>query len=359
MSRVLQRRRPGWLNRLRLVVLTLLCAFLGFHTWAWYNLGDRRLDGGGLHPLDPSVPVDVWHSIGKFSFSGLASVLVGHVNTAAVFCVALVVSLLFVGRFFCGWLCKLGAFQEATEAIYSRIGFRPELVHTRARMVRLFAFVPYFLPVLYVWAEKGLSTSYFNLGAVQPWTPDLPSTVMGSIFYFVVVTFGLTALFGRRAFCRLVCPFALFFQLFEKIPWLPRIRQTGRCIGCDVCDQACPMGISVQNEVLRQGVVTDPECIRCLVCVDVCPVKALKYTNRPGKLPAQQPDLAPVFRESAYPIGVDVFLATVAVIGGVWAATHYTGFFVFLGMSLGLSAGVIAVGLVGIATRVLGNRSAA
>ncbi len=327
MNRIVpKRRRPGVLNRIRLGVLALLCAALGFHTWAWYALG--------------------WHRIGKFSFSGLASVLVGHVNTAAVFCLVLVVSLVFVGRFFCGWLCKLGAFQELTEAVYRRIGFRPRLIHSRARMVRLFMFVPYFLPVLYVWAgDLASKPPYFNLGAVEPWTGDLPKTVLGSIFYFVTVTFGLTALFGRRAFCRLVCPFALFFQLFERIPWLPRIQQTGRCIGCDVCDQVCPMGIAVENEILRLGQVTDPECIRCLVCVDVCPVKALKFkSGRP--VVAQQPDLAPTFRESAFPVWVDVVLATLAVIGGVWITIPYTGFFVFLGASWGLIAGAAAVALV-------------
>ena len=234
-----KRRRPGSLNRIRLGVLALLCAALAFHMYTWYGLG--------------------WHTIGKFSFSGLASALVGHINNAALFCIALVISLVFVGRFFCGWLCKLGAFQEVTEAIFHWTGFRPKLIHTRARMVRLFMFVPYFLPVLYMWHAKGLSTAYVNLGAVEPWTGDLPKTIIGSVFYFVTITFGLTALFGRRAFCRLVCPFALFFQLFERIPWLPRIQQTGRCIGCDVCDQVCPMGISVENEILRQGRVTDPE----------------------------------------------------------------------------------------------------
>lgn len=330
MSRVVpQRRRPGVLNRARLVVLALLCAALTFHIYAWYSLG--------------------WRSLGKFSFSGLASAMVGHINMAAVFCIALIVSLLFVGRFFCGWLCKLGAFQEVTEAVFHWTGFRPKLIHTRARMVRLFMFVPYFLPVLYLWQEQGFSTAYMDLGKVEPWTKDLPSTIIGSVFYFVTITFGLTALFGRRAFCRLVCPFALFFQLFERIPWIPRIQQKGRCISCDVCDQACPMGISVANEVLRQGAVTDPECIRCLICVDVCPVKALKYTNAKPR-PAQQPALAPVFRESAFPVWVDALLATLAVVGGVWISLNYTGFFVFLGASWGLIAGVIAVGIIGIAT---------
>jgi len=303
-------------------VLALLVAAIAFHMYTWYYLD--------------------WQTIGKLSFSGFTSLAVGHFNMAAVFCLALLVGLLFTGRLFCGYLCKLSAFQELTEWVYHRVGFKPTLIHTRARMVRLFIFVPYLLPVLYTWQEVGLSTAYVDLGAVEPWTADLPMTVLGTVFYFASITFVLTALFGRRAFCRLVCPFALFFQLFERLPWVPRIRQTGRCISCDVCERACPMGVSVTNQILRHAEVRDPECIKCMVCVDLCPVKALKYKVRPTGMAPQQPSLEPAFRESAFPIWFDAALATLAVIAGVWAATRITGFHVFLGASWGLIAGGLA-----------------
>jgi ferredoxin len=133
----------------------------------------------------------------------------------------------------------------------------------------------------------------------------------------------------------------MFFQLFDGLPWVPRIRQVRRCIGCGVCDKACPMGVQVQGEVLSQAKVTDPECIRCMICVDVCPVKSLSYGIRP-KCPAQEPALVVQPKESALPVVVDVGLATLAVVGGVWAATRITGFHVFLGASWGLIAGLMA-----------------
>lgn len=314
------RRKPGRINGIRLAVLYGSVGLVAFHMWSWYVLG--------------------WRTIGKLSFSGFVSLAIGHVNMAAVFCAILLVSLLMTGRLFCGWLCKLSAFQEATEWVYQRVGFRPRLVHTRARMVRLFLWVPYLLPVLYTWNEVGLSTAYTDLGRVEPWTADLPQTVLGTVFYFASITFVLTALFGRRAFCRLVCPFALFFQLFEGLPWIPRIRQVRRCISCGVCDKACPMGTPVQTEILREAKVTDPECIRCMVCVDVCPVKALSFGTKALVRP-QEPDLIVPPRESALPVVVDVGLATLAVIGGVWAATQLTGFHIFLGASWGLIAGLL------------------
>ena len=306
---------------MRLWVLAALVVAITLHIVGWYWWG--------------------WRAIGKLSFSGWTSVLVGHFNMAAVFCLAVTVGLVLTGRLFCGYACKLSAFQELTEWVYSLIGFRPELVHTRARMVRLFIFVPYLLPVLYTWSDVGMSTGYYDLGAVEPWTGDIPQTVLSSVFYFASITFVLTALFGRRAFCRLVCPFALFFQLFERLPWIPRVQQKGRCIGCDVCTLTCPMGVSVAEEILSKGRVQDPECIRCMVCVDVCPVRCLKYGVSAGAVPIQEPEQVPRFRESAFPIWADTALATSAVVGGVWAATRITGFHVFLGASWGLIAGAL------------------
>ena len=314
------RRKPGRLNRVRLAALYGSVGLVALHMYAWYVLD--------------------WRAIGKLSFSGFVSLAVGHLNMAAVFCAVLLVSLALYGRLFCGWLCKLSAFQEATEWLYQRIGFRPALIHTRAQTVRLFTWVPYLLPLLYTWQEVGLSTAYVDLGRVEPWTPDLPKTVLFSAFYFASITFGLTAMFGRRAFCRLVCPFALFFQLFEALPWVPRIRQSRKCIECGVCDTACPMGLPVQNQILHDARVTDPECVRCMICVDVCPVKALSFGT--GTLIAPQDPARPVpQRVSALPVAVDVLLATLAVGCGVWAATRITGFHVFLGASWGLIAGLL------------------
>jgi polyferredoxin len=315
------RRKPGRLNTIRRVILGLVVAALVFHVWSWYALG--------------------WQTIGKLSFSGFTSLLVGHFNMAAVFCLALMAALAFTGRLFCGYACKLSAFQDFTEWVYERVGFRPKLLHTRARMVRLFIYVPYLLPVLYTWKQVGMGTAYVDMGAVEPWTPDIPQTVLTSVFYFASITFVLTALFGRRAFCRLVCPFALFFQLFEKLPWVPRIRQTGRCISCDVCTRSCPMGVDVMGDVLQKGQVEDPECIKCMVCVDVCPVKAIRYQVGKRKRPIQEPERVPAQRESAFSPWFDAALATLAVIGGVWAATRITGFHVFLGASWGLIAGAL------------------
>lgn len=317
-----ERRVVGTLNRTRLWILYGTIVLLAIHMYLWYGLGYR--------------------AIGKFSFSGFASLLVGHLNMAAVFCVGILFGLLLTGRLFCGYICKLSAFQEATEWIYGKIGFKPTLLHTRARTVRVFIWVPYLLPVLYHWRETGLSTAYVDLGAVQPWTADLPQTVGMTLLYFGTITFLLTGLFGRRAFCRLVCMFAMFFQLFDRLPWVAGIRQRARCIACDRCDAACPMGIPVKNQVLREAKVSDPECIRCMVCVDTCPVKALTFARKATVAP-QQPTIAEEVRQSAFPLWADVVLGSLAVVGGVWAATGLTGFHVFLGASGGLAGGLLVI----------------
>ncbi len=46
-------------------------------------------------------------------------------------------------------------------------------------------------------------------------------------------------------------------------------RDAETCLGCDVCNKACPMAIPVNSRTR----VTDTSCTGCLECVAACPSK--------------------------------------------------------------------------------------
>jgi polyferredoxin len=73
----------------------------------------------------------------------------------------------------------------------------------------------------------------------------------------------------RNFWCRYLCPYG---ALLGAISWLspPKItRNKTSCIDCELCTRACPSDIPVH----RVNRVWSDECMSCLACVEVCPVK--------------------------------------------------------------------------------------
>jgi ferredoxin len=50
-----------------------------------------------------------------------------------------------------------------------------------------------------------------------------------------------------------------------------------RCVQCGVCGYNCPVGIPVRDYACRGLPVTDPACISCGNCVNVCPRGTLRW----------------------------------------------------------------------------------
>jgi polyferredoxin len=78
------------------------------------------------------------------------------------------------------------------------------------------------------------------------------------------VLLGFLVLFviTQRPFCRTFCPLGAIYSLFNRISVM-RLSVEGRCVDCDLCVKACPVGLRVSDDP------NSPDCIRCLKCT-VC-----------------------------------------------------------------------------------------
>lgn len=55
------------------------------------------------------------------------------------------------------------------------------------------------------------------------------------------------------------------------------VPDASRCVQCGICGYNCPVGIPVRDYA-RQGLpVTDPACIACGNCVNLCPRGTLRW----------------------------------------------------------------------------------
>ena len=72
-------------------------------------------------------------------------------------------------------------------------------------------------------------------------------------------------------------PFANFVPALRSRIGL-KIQKSTSCNGCDICSEICSFG------AIKEG-ITNNKCIRCLKCVDKCPLKALSiHIGSPLKL---------------------------------------------------------------------------
>lgn len=80
----------------------------------------------------------------------------------------------------------------------------------------------------------------------------------------------------QRAFCKILCPVALVMKPTSRFSRLRRRPTEAACIGCGVCSRVCPMEVAVMEAIQSGSPVHDTECIQCNLCVDRCPVGAIR-----------------------------------------------------------------------------------
>lgn len=217
----------------------------------------------------------------------------------------LVGATLAVGRFFCAYVCPLGASIDGLDHLFFRRRKRPVL-KTDARLRR---WKYHLLVVTVAAAVTGLSLVYFLdpiayltrfytfvlhplaiallnlcLDLLRPLSRGLGWVGLSHlhytqpVYYMTAVTlaiFGAIIALGRwapRFWCRYLCPLGALLSLLSPLGVFKR-RVSEACNGCMACQKGCPMGAIDADPVKTQG----PECIQCRECARICPEKAISF----------------------------------------------------------------------------------
>ena len=214
---------------------------------------------------------------------------VPHTHTANLVVGGVVAVLAVAARgFFCGWVCVLGSLQESVRAIGRRIehaipAMRRLRLEPGPRLDRVLRLGRY---AVLAWALGGAAiTGTMVFRTVDPWAALLSVVEFEFSTAFVVLLVMLAlSLVLDRPFCRYACPLGAVQGILAKASPVAIQRDAESCLGCDLCNRACPMGLPV-NERTR---VTDASCIGCLQCVAACPSEdalslTISYPTRHGR----------------------------------------------------------------------------
>ncbi len=226
-----------------------------------------------------------------------------------------------VGRFFCSYVCPLGAILDFLDRpLFGRVKRRTlesdaALRHIKYVVLILFAAaalvgssLAYLLDPIslltrtYTFALFPAFVGLMNilLDVFRPlaealrWMRVATLSYAQPVFYMSLTTFlifaGIVALgrFAPRFWCRYLCPLGALLSLVSP---LGRWRRTvdPECPACGVCQMACPMGAALDEAGTRLA-----ECIQCRTCVAECPQDLIAFPTSPRLLPAgdgSQPDL--------------------------------------------------------------------
>lgn len=200
----------------------------------------------------------------------------GIVNGSFLVFSAMLISSLFLGRLWCGWVCPgsaLGEICSRARGKRVRIG--------RWDLLKFLVWIPWIALIAIIAVGAG---GYSRVDPFYETVYGISILAPGAIFVLfgvLLLISGSDLLIGRRAFCHYLCwmaPFMVIGGWFGSRARTHLVKlkaDPDRCIHCGACTRNCPMSLDVEGMVAR-GDMRNSECILCMSCVDACPVKAIR-----------------------------------------------------------------------------------
>lgn len=210
-----------------------------------------------------------------------------HIEISGFFIqlIVLTVSVILVGRLFCGYACSFGFLGDviygASKFVQKK--FRKKVYTPSIKLRRRLLYVKYaVLAGIVLLVYFGL---YQNVEKYDPWEGFANLRALNfsfSTYPYSLAVFGLIlvvmAVF-ERGFCIFLCPLGAYFALLPTLPFLNLKKQESKCIkGCNLCERRCPASIDLNNEF-----ETGQECIKCFECTKGCPVTNIHLAINPDQ----------------------------------------------------------------------------
>ncbi len=229
-----------------------------------------------------SVSSTVRVSAGEYFFRADAltvpfAALASHSWSSSLpFCLALIVATVAWGRVFCGYVCPMGTIGDLLDRLFSFRNRYPGAGVFKYHLLLVLALLSCG-GATFFWLFDPLNWSSRIVGGFAPRYVEYRW-----LFAFAGGLFCLHAVFGRRAFCRVLCPLGAAFGVVSRLGLYKREFIERDCIDCDLCVKQCRTGAIVE----RPETYDPMECVHCGHCVDVCPTDALEFRYTPTHLPA-------------------------------------------------------------------------
>ncbi|WP_309450590.1 4Fe-4S binding protein [Clostridium sp.] len=219
----------------------------------------------GIYAMTFSELKTVYQMIIKGNFDFLSAI------SGLVEFIAIMLLTVFIGRWFCGWICGFGAYNDLIYFISKKV-FKVKF-KVNEKVDNVLKYVKYLVLLFIIIISWTMGSSI--LDSTSPWDvfgqiTDV-STILSSLFvgliFLILITIG--AAFVERFFCRYLCPLGAVFSIISKLSIVKINKPKADCGKCRACTMNCSMGLQLYKvNGMRGG-----DCINCLKCTEVCPRK--------------------------------------------------------------------------------------
>lgn len=225
----------------------------------------------------------------------------------------LILILLFSNRVFCGWICPIGAIQDACAAIPAKkkkvkLETHKNLLNIKYVFIIIITLIIFPLGItkntnvlfyldfktqLGFFAQRPIG--FFSLSEfIFVFLPDIFLNIFlpakfdalefgGYIIIGVYTLLLVLSVWYPRIYCRYICPFAAVSSAITDYSFLKLSRNPVKCVGrseCGICEDICPKQIRILDEPF-EFFTGKGECNFCLECKEKCPYDAIliKFGN--------------------------------------------------------------------------------
>lgn len=197
----------------------------------------------------------------------LTSILTGGVIPYKKLTMLLFISGLSIigSKFFCGWVCPVGALQEIVNNI--SVPFKTKLPFNITNSIRASLFIISLIMVFTIGSDLFTYQNILNPFELFKWEFEL-------VLAFLIGVVLIASIFVYRPYCYLICPVGLLTWLLQYVSIFRMRVDRNKCNGCNRCISKSPC--PAIKSILKSDIVR-PDCFSCGICIEACPKDALEF----------------------------------------------------------------------------------